>query len=239
MAAASGAELAFSDRLIGVLSTVECRRADSEEEREAIYRLRYSAYRAENAIAAERSRTFSDAFDGMANEWTFGLYTDGKLVSSIRIHVASPEHPESPALEVFSDHLKRDIDAGRTIIDPTRFVTDRAAAKRLPELPYATVRLGFAAVQHFSADIALATVRAEHQAFYRRLFGFRPVSLPRPYPTLNKPIILMENRDRSKLIELTYRYPFLASTPAERQALFEPRTAPEPLPFRRDVEEVR
>ena len=231
VAAATAAELQFSDRLIDLLSKVECRRAESDAEMDEIFRLRYRAYRDEGAIVADRSRRFSDDFDDMDNAWTFGVRMDERLVGSIRVHVASPEHPRSPAVAVFPDLLVRDLEAGRTIIDPTRFVTDRAAKRVHPELLFITVRLGFAAVQHFSADVALATVRSEHQAFYRRLFGFRPMCMPRDYPTLTKPIVMMENRDRSKLVELPTRYPFLASSPAERQALFEESEVPAPLAF--------
>ena len=42
-----------------------------------------------------------------------------ELASSIRLHVASRQFPELPALNVFSDLLSPEIGAGKTIIDPT------------------------------------------------------------------------------------------------------------------------
>ena len=232
IAAVQSSGRGFTDHLHNFVDLVECRRAESDADLEAIYRLRYDAYRREGAIEADRRRLFHDSFDEMDNAWTFGLHIEDRLVSSIRIHVATPEHPDCPAVSVFPDLLADDIDAGHTIIDPTRFVTDQVAALDYPELPYATVRLGFAAVDYFSADVALATVRGEHQAFYKRLFGFRPICMPRAYPTLTKPIILMELRDRTRMMaELAGRYPFLTSTAEERELLFNRDAGVESLPL--------
>ncbi len=66
----------------------------------------------------------------------------------------------SPSAEVFADLCIPRLDEGKIIIDPTRFVADPDKAKRFPELPYLTVRLGYMACGHFNADIGLAIVRA-------------------------------------------------------------------------------
>ena len=46
----------LADRLAALLAKIECRRADSVEEREAVFRLRYRAYLREGAISARRIR---------------------------------------------------------------------------------------------------------------------------------------------------------------------------------------
>ncbi len=153
---------------------------------------------------------------------TFGVYADGRLASSIRFHVANQENMDCPAMMVFSDYLQPLIDAGMTIIDPTRFVVDPVSARLYPKLPHLTVRIPWVACDHFDADIGLATVRAEHQPFYKRLFGHTVACDPRPYPSLAKPISLMV-LDIRKAREYIYgRYPFLRSTESERRALFGP-----------------
>jgi hypothetical protein len=68
------------------------------------------------------------------NAWIFGLYIDGELASSIRLHVAHRKWHALPALDVFLDLLSPEIAVGRTIVDPTRFVIDRTASRRYPEL---------------------------------------------------------------------------------------------------------
>src|SRR5438552_3519397 len=52
--------LSFSDRVAQLLDRIDCRPAGSEEEREAIFRLRYQAYLREVAIGPNFSGTFCD-----------------------------------------------------------------------------------------------------------------------------------------------------------------------------------
>ena len=210
----------LSDRVLALLDRVDYRRADIVEEREAIFQLRYEAYLREGAIPPSTSERFCDALDDASNAWIFGLYIEGTLLSSIRLHVAHRKWHALPALQVFSDLLSPEIAVGRTIVDPTRFVIDRTASRRYPELCYVTTRLAVLASEYFSADLLLATVRAEHQAFYRRVFGHRLASEPRRYPLLSKPICLMALEYPLVCERLLQRQPFFRSTVLERHALF-------------------
>jgi N-acyl-L-homoserine lactone synthetase len=209
------------DRVERLLQRVDYRKAESPEERAAIFRLRYQAYLREGAIGPNLSGQFSDPVDDSDNVWLFGVHIDGKLAGSIRLSITIPGNIRIPALEVFSDVLLGDIVSGRRIVDPTRFVADREMSRQHPELPYVTLRLPWLALEYFQADCMLAAVRAEHQAFYKRMWGHRAVCAPRPYPNLQKPISLMtldyhEARDR-----VHRRYPFFRSNYFERRMLFE------------------
>ena len=215
------------ERGIELLDQVDYRLADTEAEKDAIYRLRYRAYLNEGAIEANRDRKVTDRFDDMPNSWTFGVYFDGVLASSIRISVASPENPNAPSVAVFPDLLKPELNAGKIIIDPTRFVADPARERRFPELPYMTLRLAYVACGFFNADLGLATVRAEHQAFYRRVFMHKSWSPPREYPGLLKPICLMAVDYPAMRDKVFARYPYLRSTFFERRMLFQ-RSADQP-----------
>jgi hypothetical protein len=208
------------DRVLGLLERVDYRRAETAEEREAIFRLRYNAYVREGAIPPSPSERFADPLDDTSNAWIFGVYVDGELASSIRLHVASRQAPDLPALNVFSDLLSPEIAAGKTIIDPTRFVADRTASRRFPELCYVTTRLAWLASEYFQTSLLLATVRAEHQAFYRRVFGHRLICDPRHYPSLAKPISLMALDYALARERVPQRYPFFRSTFFERRMLF-------------------
>lgn len=220
-AVALASTLTFTDRVMQLLERVDYRRADTEEEREAIFRLRHDAYVKEGAIQPNIRRSLSDGYDQMDNAWTFGLHIDGKLVSSIRLHVSSPGYPDVPAAHVFPEFVRPEIETGKTVIDPTRFVADPHCAGRYPELPYVTVRLGYMAAEFFNADFVLATVRSEHRAFYKRVFGHDTICDPRPYPTLTKPIVLMSLRYPPARNRIVQRYPFFRSTYFERRMLFE------------------
>ena len=209
---------------MALLERVDYRRADTAEEREAIFRLRYAAYLREGAIPQSQAERFTDPLDDSDNAWIFGVYIDGELASSIRLHVATRQRPDLPALNVFSDLLSPEIAAGKTIIDPTRFVADRTASRRYPELCYVTTRLAWLASEYFHTHLLLATVRAEHQAFYRRVFGHRLICEPRHYPSLTKPITLMA-LDYPLARERLQRHPFFRSTFFERRMLFGHATA--------------
>src|SRR5262245_23600306 len=103
---------ARSQRLIELLGRVDYRLAETEADKEIIYKLRYRAYRRENAVAANAERRVSDRFDEAPNSWIFGVYFEGELASSLRITVSTPQHPCSPSVDVFPDILKPNIERG-------------------------------------------------------------------------------------------------------------------------------
>jgi len=216
----AGPESSFPERIARLLSRIDCRRADTDDEREAIYRLRYEAYLREGAIPQSASKRFSDRYDEMPHAYLFGLYIDGELASSIRIHVASKDHPDCLSLEAFPDILQPEIDAGKVIIDSTRFVSDKHLSQFHRGLPYATLRLTMVAAEHFHADLVLAAVRVGHQAFYRRAVKMQLICGPRSYPNLTKPLCLMASHYQTVVAEVRREYPFIASTFFERQKLF-------------------
>lgn len=216
-----GRERSFSRRLSDYLQDVDYRVAATDAEREAIYRLRYQCYLKEEAILPNRSQRFKDDYDDFGNCWIFGIHMGDRLVSSIRFHVLSPETPAGPASDVFPDIVRPMIENGLTVIDPTRLVVDHEMSRQYPELAYVTMRIACMASEHFEAAFCLATVRAEHQAFYRRIFNFVPVCEPRPYPTLLKPISLLAGDMAKVRDEVAERYPIFASSFTERRMLFE------------------
>lgn len=216
-----GPEGSFYDQVVRLLDRIEYRRADTDEEREALFRLRYQAYIRDGTIAANADGTFSDPYDDRGNVYLFGLYLDGTLASSLRLHIGSAANPDFPSREVFPDFLQPELDAGKVIVDPTRFVVDESLARLHRALPYATLRLCGMAAVYFSADHLLAAVRVEHQAFYRRVFRHQLVCEARPYPHLSKPICLM-TIDYPTVAEDAYqRYPFFRTTASERTKLFD------------------
>lgn len=214
-------ENAFSDSVSRLLDRMDVRLAESREDREAISRLRYQAYLREGAISPNSTGTFSDPYDEIGKVFLFGLYLDGQLASSVRIHVGCKEFPDFPSLHVFPEALQPLVDDGKVIIDTTRFVADEAMSRIYRGLPYATLRVSWLAGNYFGADYSLAAVRAEHQAFYRRMFHHQLICEPRPYPHLAKPICLMWIDYPAVADDVQRRYPFFRSTLFERRMLFE------------------
>jgi hypothetical protein len=222
-ASAVASPLSFVERIQAFLDRVEYKRVETDEDREAIFRLRYDAYLREGAIQPSFGRRLSDRYDDLDNAWIFGVRVDGRLCSSIRIHVGNREFPDMVASDIFGDFVRPELAAGKVIVDPTRFVVDPAVAGGLPELPYVTVRLGHMAAEYFDADIVLATVRQEHRAFYKRVFGHVSVCEPREYPLLIKPLGLMMLDVNASRPIINSRYPFFISSPDERAQVFGPR----------------
>src|SRR3984893_4034272 len=200
---------------------VDYRLAETPEEKEEIHRLRYRAYLREGAIRPSAAGRVSDQYDDAPNAWTFGVYLQGELYSSIRVSVLTSKWRMSPSVELFGDLLHPKLDQGLVFIDSTRFVADPSKARNFIELPYVTVRLGSMAGVHFNADYGLAIIRPEHQAFYRRVFLQETWCEPRLYPGLVKPVGLMAAHLPTVRERVLVRYPFLRSSAFERRMLFE------------------
>jgi hypothetical protein len=209
------------ERRTDPLEHVDYRLAETPEDKDEIYRLRYRAYLREGAIMPSASERVTDRYDDLANNFIFGIYVHGELFSSIRVSVLVGEWRGSPSSEMFSDMLHPELDRGKIIVDPTRFVADPEKARTFPELPYVTVRLGYVACAHFNADIGLANVRPEHRAFYRKVFLQEPWGEPRLYPGLIKPVGLMAARYAEIKERVFQRFPYMRSSAFERRMLFE------------------
>jgi hypothetical protein len=192
-----------------------------DEEKEAIYRLRYDCYLREKAIQPSYGRRLSDNFDDLDSTWLYGVFVQGQLASSIRITVATAAYPVSPAVEAFPEVTVGQLALGKILIDPTRFVVDRSVSRRYPHLRFATTRIAVMAAEYFGCDLLLASVRTEHQAFYRRTFGHEVLAQARPYATLIKPLSLMASDFPRQRDAILARYPFFRSTYFERRMLFE------------------
>jgi hypothetical protein len=204
-----------------LLDHVDYRLAQTPVEKEEIYNLRYRAYLREGAVKESPDQRVTDQYDDLQNSWTFGVYLDGELSSSVRISVLTSEWRESCSAEAFGEILYPRLDRGEVIIDPARFVADPDRARRAPELPYVTLRLAYMACEYFNADLGLAIVRPEHQAFYRRVFLHETIAEPRLFPGLLKPVGLMAANFQTLREKVFERYPMMRSSAFERRMLFQ------------------
>ena len=219
-APAEASKTAFG-RSSDLLDQVDYRLEQAPEEKEEIYNLRYRAYLREGAVRESPDQRVTDQYDDLPNSWTFGVYIQGELYSSVRISVLTSKWRQSCSNEAFGEILNPRLDRGEVIIDPARFVADPDRAKRFPELPYLTLRLAYMACEYFNADLGLAIVRAEHQAFYRKVFLHETIAEPRFFPGLLKPVGLMAADFQTLKEKVFERYPMMRSTAFERRMLFD------------------
>ena len=125
---------AAGGRFLDLLDQVDYRLAETPAEKEEIYNLRYRAYLREGAIRPSGDQRVVDQFEDAPNAWTFGVYFQGELYSSIRVSVLTSEWRMSPSVELFGDVLHPKLDEGLVFIDSTRFVADPDKARNFPEL---------------------------------------------------------------------------------------------------------
>ncbi len=215
----------FADRMSDFLDIVEIRQAFDGEELEAIFRLRYQAYRRENFIPANASGLCIDELDTAPNKYDIGFYIAGRLVSSLRLHVVTKENPQAAAMMAFPDIVQPWLDEGHVFIDPSRFVTDHECSKLYPELALAMMKLPSMAVEYFNAKYVIFTVRAEHVAFYKRVFRSKPMSGVRKFPYVDFDVILLRTETENREEEVYKRYPYFRSNYLELRQLFSTDTA--------------
>jgi N-acyl-L-homoserine lactone synthetase len=206
----------------GLFDRIDYRLIETPEERDAVHLLRYRAYLHAGLISPSESLRVTDRFDDAPNVWIFGIFVDGELCGSFRIHVLTSEWRLSYTTEVFGDVLHERLDRGEVFVDPARFVVDPEKAQRLQELPYLMVRLGYMACEYFNADTGLSMVRTDHQAFYRRVFLQEVIAGPRPFPGWDtKRAVLMACDFRRVREKILARFPIMRSSAFERRMLFE------------------
>lgn len=210
----------FAGSLMDILDRVEYSRVRMNVVENPVYRLRYEAYRREEFVPFNDAGVVVDDLDATPNAMCFGVHIDGELVSSIRIHHVSAEHPHGPSMKTHPDILAPLLARGETFIDPSRFTADYEASLAYPALPFLTLRIAVMASVHVGADACLALVRPEHTAFYRRVFGSEEIGELRPYPGLTFPVQLFAAYVNTKLPATLRRFPFFMSTEEERRELF-------------------
>ena len=221
----------FVRNVFSILERTEYRRCESGEDVENIYRLRYKAYRRTDMVPGNSDQLIYDELDDQPNCHRFGVYIDGELVSTLRLHHVSKEHAASPSTTVYPDILLPRIALGESFIDPSRFAADPEWSKIYPQIPYLTLRLAGMACFHFKAPYCLSTIRPDHAGFYRRIYESKLIGDLRDYPGLNYQVVLYQ-ADVSAIRSRSFvRFPFFNSTAMEQRLMFGATAKGEPAPL--------
>lgn len=210
----------FASKVRELLERIEYRRCESGEDLEAIYRLRYKAYRLHGFVDESADQMVTDALDDAPNCYRFGVFIDGDLVGTVRIHHISDAEPYGPVMNTFGDLLRPRLMRGDSFINPTMLAAEPHYRSPLQALPYLTLRLGLLASVYFDATSCIGVIREEHTAFYRRVFGAVQVGEPRPYPPFSVPVVLYDANCAANREGVLRRFPFFKSTPVEQRMLF-------------------
>ncbi len=209
----------FSERLMRHLDFIEYRRIETQEDFEDIEQLRHKAYKAANVLPVAAPSMIDEAdFDRHA--YVFGIYYFEELVSTIRLHHVTPDHPLSQSAGVFPEVMEAYLNAGLSLIDPARFAVDPDVAAELPILPYITLRPSIVAAAYFKADRVLQHVRPHHAAFYKRVFYAETIVERRMTEIYGLELTLMATNTHTTGTKLLKRYPFFDSGVHERRLMF-------------------
>lgn len=210
----------FSNKLLDVLDHIEYRRIESQEDFEAIARLRYKAYKARGVLPVSAVSMLEEVdFDPQA--YVFGVYYYEELISTLRVHHVTPDHRVCQSSGIFPDAVNAFLDAGMTLIDPARFAADPDVVGELPSISYLTLRPSIMGAIYFDTDRVLQHIRPAHAAFYRRVFRADTVVPPTMTGTYGFELTLLASRPREVRPKLMERYPFFDSQPYERRLMFD------------------
>lgn len=215
----------FSERVLRLREKVEHRVATTPADREAAFRLRFEAYQKIGFLQdGVGDRLYDPRYDDAPNALITTTWIDGELAGTVRVNIGIGDNAVLPGMRVFADVLLPILSGGQVIAEFTRLAARLSLSKIYPELAYVVMRPAFMAAEHFEADFAVGTPRAEHIAFYRRAFGATLWRPPRDYPGLTAKLACVGAEYRTARQHIESRYPFFRSDPAERESLFGPKT---------------
>jgi hypothetical protein len=216
----TGSGSTLNRSIMQMLEHVEYRLVTGGEDLEEIYRLRYQSYLQSGMCGPIEGGMFEDRWDDLPNSYRFGVYYDGRLVSTLRLHYISSEHPYSPSVDAYPEILSARLARGETFIDGTRFATDPFSAPAPGVLPFLTLRLGMVAASYFNPTAVLTPVKVEHSAYYARIFNAKQRTEGKVFPGVLAPIALFEIPCGENLRLTLERFPFFKSTATEQRLMF-------------------
>lgn len=219
-------------RFMEFLARVTYRRVRGGEDMEDIFRLRYRSYLWNGLVVPSRNRSVSDDFDATPNAYIFGVYVDGELAATIRLHHSTILHPSSPAMKLFSDLLMPRLERGDTYVDPSKLAVDPDLYSSSLLLPTIAMRLAYMACRHLSSPYYITMIRDDHEVFYKRMFGFRRIAEAREYDgAINCSVPLYEGDIAAYGASTVRRFPFFRFAQSEARMLFDRPSLGESAPL--------
>ena len=109
---ATSQNASFASHVEALLNRTEYRKCDKGDDREDIFRLRYKAYLANGIVTDSDNRMLSDDLDETPNVHLFGVFVDGRLLSTLRIHHVTADMPWSTSTRAFGDIVLPMLDEG-------------------------------------------------------------------------------------------------------------------------------
>ena len=164
-------------------------------DRDAIYGLRYRAYRHAELIGPAGAEEFSDSYDDLATTKTIGAFYNDACVGSLRLAFGrgGAKAATMPCQSIFGDVDILAASAAAQLVEFTRMVVDPAITNNsLRSTLYGSlVRGGMLVCRAGRADHAFIAVMPKMMRFYQFMCGFEFIAGPRPYPGVTEVTNLM------------------------------------------------
>jgi len=157
--------------------------ATSGELKDAVYALRYQAYRRIDAIPENSSRRFSDPYDLEPNSMTYLLWdSQAAALGSIRASLYLPGLDYGlPSFESYRDEIAARIGLDKRIIESSRFVTAETSFDIMLDMQFRLYRMIWANALFHRVDWLIMSMQRKHLAIYRRIFDCEILSEPKAY----------------------------------------------------------
>jgi hypothetical protein len=212
-------------------STFTCSLAETPEDRDRVYRLRYLCYRRDEAIDVREDERFQDRYDAMPNHFSFLARTaDEEPVGTVRISVVRPEAgwEIAPSHSVFGDVPAFQQIARGSFVEASRLCLPQQARR---DSLLRVISYMAAVADFYEVEWLVACPRVEHSHTYEKLFGFVRYAEPRQYYGVKFSTTLLAV-PRVQLRQYTCGSRYMDT--ARNQALANLETSSAPLPLLAD-----
>jgi len=191
-----------------------------DDDKRAIFDLRYRAFTEIGVIDEREDGLFSDAYDDLATTWNIGAFEGETCIGSLRLTFGNSgrTRPTMPCQEVFLPEIASL--QGRGYCKLVEF-TRMAVAPGLTNTSFratlygSLVRAGMMIAQAGAADYALMSAHPDRTRFYKTMCGFEVIAHADDYPGINAPAVLLGRDFRVLEQRRTSRNPFFNFTAAE------------------------
>jgi hypothetical protein len=196
----------------------------SPEDIEALSEMRWKNYMEGQTLKNERMTVdeFEDGKDSLPTARTVGLYVDGRLASSMRIHAVNAEHGNTCVIDVHRERIETEIAKGMRFVYANRWISDPEFSNTMP-LIVATTRITCLAAEYHRADRLISLSRENHVKTYVRIHNADVWSEePKPIDNLNYLYHLISSSyDNFRGRMWTDRQAYISSA-RERDGMFSP-----------------
>ena len=159
--------------------------ANTDEEKQAVYRLRYQSYRHDDVIEPSHNKMFRDEYDDLPSSRIIYVEQSGKgVVGSLRFTLRTPTSTKVTSSEYksFPDILEP-IAAKQSIVCANRLCIAPESTNKSQILAYLLAAKIFGS-DYIEADYAIAATTTNKLKFYKHLLGMQQISDTRKLPGL-------------------------------------------------------